>query len=420
MSEGILTYLLKVNLILAVCWLVYRLFFYGLPYFQTNRLYLLGSLLIAFLIPLIPLPGFYPDAASLALPMPVEMVKATAGQAKTTHFNWPMFLMLVWGTGVLVFSLRFILRLASLLRLWIKTQPASWQTYRYRKLSGNDQPFSFFGFIFLNPGQYQEAELSYIFQHESVHVRQGHTFDILLAETIKIGFWWNPVVYWLKHEIQTNLEFIADRTVLQSGVCKKTYQLSLLKVLSQQPFQVLSTAYSFFKLKPRIKMMNLTQTNGLGKLRYLLVLPLLFSITLSCADEQEEIFSIPPPPAAPQAMAFDAIDYTDETIGFFVDGEEVSGAEFQALNKEGFARTEFCENADGTKTLKVYSKPADDQQTNEKKPIYVLNGKPISEKEMKEIDPTEIDAITVLKGEKAVEKYGEMGKEGVVEITLKN
>ena len=43
----------------------------------------------------------------------------------------------------------------------------------------------------------------------------------------------------------------------------------------------------------------------------------------------------------------------------------------------------------------------------------------ITAKEMESIDPNTIKAINVLKGEAAIEKYGEKGKNGVIEIKLK-
>ena len=38
---------------------------------------------------------------------------------------------------------------------------------------------------------------------------------------------------------------------------------------------------------------------------------------------------------------------------------------------------------------------------------------------MKDVDPNTIKSINVLKGENAVKKYGDKGKNGVVEITSK-
>ncbi|MGH2647284.1 MAG: N-acetylmuramoyl-L-alanine amidase, partial [Ginsengibacter sp.] len=51
--------------------------------------------------------------------------------------------------------------------------------------------------------------------------------------------------------------------------------------------------------------------------------------------------------------------------------------------------------------------------------LILADGKEISEDEMKNIAPTNIQSINILKGETAIKKYGEKGKNGVVEIFLK-
>ncbi|GGK46432.1 MULTISPECIES: M56 family metallopeptidase [Flavobacteriaceae] len=57
--------------------------------------------------------------------------------------------------------------------------------------------------------------------------------------------------------------------------------------------------------------------------------------------------------------------------------------------------------------------------STEEQPLYILNEKEITSKEMEGIDPNTIKAINVLKDEAAVEKYGDKGKNGVIIITLK-
>ena len=52
------------------------------------------------------------------------------------------------------------------------------------------------------------------------------------------------------------------------------------------------------------------------------------------------------------------------------------------------------------------------------KPIYVLDGKKVED--IENMDPTTIESISVLKNESAVAKYGEEGKNGVIEITSKS
>ena len=51
--------------------------------------------------------------------------------------------------------------------------------------------------------------------------------------------------------------------------------------------------------------------------------------------------------------------------------------------------------------------------------LFVINGKVISSEEAKKIKPDQIAAIYVLKDKAAIDKYGQPGANGVVEITLK-
>lgn len=52
-------------------------------------------------------------------------------------------------------------------------------------------------------------------------------------------------------------------------------------------------------------------------------------------------------------------------------------------------------------------------------PIFMVNGKSSSQAEVRAIDPDDIEYMSVLKGEAAKKQYGEKGKNGVVQITLK-
>jgi hypothetical protein len=55
-----------------------------------------------------------------------------------------------------------------------------------------------------------------------------------------------------------------------------------------------------------------------------------------------------------------------------------------------------------------------------KQPLYVLDGKIVSKETVDKLDPHSIDQMDVLKDKNASDKYGDKGKNGVVEITLKN
>jgi hypothetical protein len=53
------------------------------------------------------------------------------------------------------------------------------------------------------------------------------------------------------------------------------------------------------------------------------------------------------------------------------------------------------------------------------KPTFYLDGVKITEQEMKAISPNDIRSVNVMRGEQAIKKYPEVGKNGVVEIKLK-
>ena len=57
--------------------------------------------------------------------------------------------------------------------------------------------------------------------------------------------------------------------------------------------------------------------------------------------------------------------------------------------------------------------------TGNENPLFFVDGKEVSKKEMEAIDPDTIESVNVLKGDKAIEKHGKKAKDGVVEITLK-
>ncbi|MEY4660484.1 MAG: hypothetical protein RLZZ42_436, partial [Bacteroidota bacterium] len=51
--------------------------------------------------------------------------------------------------------------------------------------------------------------------------------------------------------------------------------------------------------------------------------------------------------------------------------------------------------------------------------LYIIDGKEMPSGSMKDVDPNSIKMVSVLKGENAVKKYGDKGKNGVIEITTK-
>src|SRR5258706_503603 len=133
-------------------------------------------------------------------------------------------------------------------------------------------PFSFGNSIFINQQLHSDDDLQEIVRHEFVHVRQGHTLDIIWAELLCVINWYNPFVWLIRKAIRQNLEFIADNKVLQTGLDKKQYQYLLLKVTGNNHFSIASQ-FNFSSLKKRIAMMNKMKSAKMHLLKFLFILP---------------------------------------------------------------------------------------------------------------------------------------------------
>ncbi|MGL2967299.1 hypothetical protein [Flavobacterium sp. XGLA_31] len=58
-------------------------------------------------------------------------------------------------------------------------------------------------------------------------------------------------------------------------------------------------------------------------------------------------------------------------------------------------------------------------QKTKANPLYIVDGKEVTEEFIRDLKPEDVDSITVLKDKSAVDKYGVKGKNGVLEIKLK-
>lgn len=171
-----------------------------------------------------------------------------------------------------------------------------------------------------------------ILTHELAHVKQKHSVDILIAEIISICCWINPFVWLIKREVRLNLEFLADKKVMEAGFSTKSYQYHLLGLAYNHKYG-LSNNFNFSHLKQRIIMMNKKKSNGAAHIKYaLFTLPafaLLVAGNISCSqdasektDVKEEVVTPVSPNAAEtpaenpaEEKAFDVVEQMPEYSG---------------------------------------------------------------------------------------------------------
>ena len=111
---------------------------------------------------------------------------------------------------------------------------------------------------------------------------------------------------------------------------------------------------------------------------------------------------------------------------FILDGKPVTKQEIDKLDPNGIESVIVLKDKTATDkygdkgkngVVEIISKP--DSGKTASAALYVLNGKVVSKETVDKLDPATIEKVDVLKDNTATEKYGDKGKNGVIEITLK-
>ncbi|KAA3438280.1 M56 family metallopeptidase [Rufibacter hautae] len=322
-------YLLKVSFVIGVVFLFYKMVLQQESFFSTNRLYLLCGIALAFALPFVTLPklvnnqGFIAEAfkvaqtaevkattvlspkagkqaqnipaieetASSAQVLAQEEVLRQSQTASTSNATsaeaeapttWVFWLVLLYLFGVAVCGLNLLFQIAGTLWKAIRSQDKIEDgDYMIVNVESKQAPCSFFKYIFIHPDDYDFDTYEQIIAHEKIHVRQGHTLDLLLAEVAVILLWFNPLMWFFKKEVEKNLEYQTDALLLEKEQVSKTqYQFNLLQIACPHKPLSITTNYNQSLLKQRIFMMNAKKSTPHAFWKYTFLAPLFFGTLL--------------------------------------------------------------------------------------------------------------------------------------------
>ena len=110
-----------------------------------------------------------------------------------------LFILTIYISGILLRSLQFLFRLIQI-RLLIKRSDTLTSDGLKFVFTEKDSPtYSFLNWIFIDPAVFNNKdEFNGIISHEKIHTKQGHTYDLIIAEILTIIKWFNAFAYPLK------------------------------------------------------------------------------------------------------------------------------------------------------------------------------------------------------------------------------
>lgn len=276
-------YILKANLVLLLFFLFYQFILKRHTFFNANRWFLLVGLVISVLIPLVTITNYIyyePVIFNTNANFNLLLTEAIVNDSPKS-FDYISWVFYAYSVGIAVFFIKLLADIKSLFNLISNSEKEPNKGHKLVLNEQNTAPFSFFKWIVVNPKQFNKKELDLVLQHEIVHVKEYHSIDVMLSQLFAIMFWYNPIAWFYKIELQQNLEFIADQKVHDQSAHQHLYQKLLLK--TSIPNQELAFTTTFYNstIKKRIVMLHKSKSKPIFKLQFLLIIPVLAVFLLS-------------------------------------------------------------------------------------------------------------------------------------------
>jgi beta-lactamase regulating signal transducer with metallopeptidase domain len=280
--ETIFFYFAKVNGLIIMFYLTYVLFLRKETFFSSNRWYLILGLFISIFLPLF---TFTKTIWIEPKPIVYEKMEPISTNFETipievSTFDWSLIVLGIYiGIATLVL-LKIGFELFSFFNRIQKHNKQKESSYIIVDSNAEENPFSFFSYIVVNKNMYSEEELQHILTHESIHVKQKHSFDVLLGKICCALFWANPIIWLYRKAMLQNLEFIADNETFRQIENKYLYQRTLLKVVTHQHNLSITNQFYQSLIKKRIVMLHKNQSHKKNVWKYATILPLLVGFML--------------------------------------------------------------------------------------------------------------------------------------------
>lgn len=434
--------LLCAALCLLAFGILYERWMHRESFYQANRAYLLITPLIALLIPHVQIEvnlAANPHPVVLMLEqtqqIPAEWLRLLMPPPKVWVLSWGAVLLLVYISGILISLGR---SLVSYLKIWHWIHSGKvhdmgdWSLVEQENVP---EAASFFRYIFW---QKKDSMPSMVLQHELIHVQQGHSWDVLLMECWIALYWFNPLIYRLRQRLQETHEFIADAGVIEAQGSKYAYACLLAsqkQKLEQMPYNTFAA-----QLNTRLRRMTQAGSPQWKAVKYALCLPMALSLVLffsvnylqalplpsseiTLGESIEEIAKAPvlpvAVPAVPQKTELGQFKL-DKTPTLKLDTVPVqSSIKITSTSGTGVNIITNTETYTIGQNGMVSNGPG--------KPLIIIDGKNMGKMKegsdgdpMSKLDPSNIQSMTVLKGESATTIYGDEGKDGVIVISTKN
>ena len=391
-----LIYDLKVALLVVAFYMFYRLLLSHETFHRTNRLVLLATAIASFILPLcvITLHKTVVVSGHGLVSLEGLGMAEVADAAEPQMPLWQIVAIVVFFVGLAVTLGHTLI---GILKVWRLVSHSE----RHQEPDGivvcvtdrDVSPFSFCRYIVLSRSDYEAHEAS-VLAHERGHIRQRHSLDVLLVDTLTALQWFNPAMWMLRQDLRAIHEYEADAAVLSQGINMRQYQYLLIQKAVAACGYSVANGITHSTLKNRIHMMLTNKkTNRASWLKLLAMLPIVGAALALNAETvnhyvYEDTQEQPQKKVVKKGKKDSQVKVNAKTIEVKTDKDVVTGENVTVeLNADKQKST-------GKKLVFL------DEVLEGPEPLIVIDGKVATVEQLKALDQEEIDNITVLKNAK--------------------
>ena len=282
-----LQYILECIAFQLVFLIIYDFFLKRETFFQWNRAYLIGSYVLSLVLPWTKI-----EALKNAVPQQyykypdylwgTDDVPAVVSGNNTSTIEWEY--VLFFG-GMFIATLLFGYKMMQLYKLRKNGEVHFLKDFTKIIISNSNAAFSFFRSIFIGD-RILKNDQENIIQHELVHIRQRHSYDLLFFEMMRIIGWFNPLAYVYQNRVAELHEFIADAHVAKNNK-KEQYQQLLSQVFQTENISFINQFFKSSLIKKRIVMLQRAKSKRIFQLKYLMMVPIVMAMLFYSSCENE-------------------------------------------------------------------------------------------------------------------------------------
>lgn len=289
-----IVYLLQVTLCMAIFYCFYLFALQKETTFQTNRIYLISTLIVSLILPLIKI-YFERNSVADSVTQPLfignyfdSFQQTVVVTAEEKSIPWMDYFSWIYLAGCLVMTVRLSIEIIKILKLNKKGTRLIITGYSCILSDKIQSPFSFFNSIYLpTDHQFSDEELAEVLAHEHSHISGRHSIDVLFLEIVKSFLWISPMIYLYRIKLREVHEFLADAAVLKNSPWENYARfLVTQKYVGLQSQLTNQLIYS--QLKNRLMMMTQKPSSALAKWKYSGVIPILLMAMLIFSFREKE------------------------------------------------------------------------------------------------------------------------------------